>query len=557
MANSLIASLARYPLAQKITFLILFVTLLVQFGAMLYLRFSMPLTTPNAKSVLEKGIGEVTDVPATYYSPEVVEGIPPSARIPHSTPNYYQMERGTCWAFALIGFLEDNYRQNGIQKGFLKESEYLRLSEQVLGIRMVEHCEQHPDVCNTPGDDLLRNSTSGGEINWFWSFPGLYNEMLPYSVCPYSPGDDNEFVCDGLDEATQSNPIRFNVTKMNVAMTVNDAKKLFIEKGKRALAWTSLIHDSFEYFPCSSYSDLCNSEKYPIISCPASYDETDCVRITIPMHTPDGEFDRMNEMMMAGGHGMVVVGYNDEFVTKAGFKGGFILKNSWEDTIYGTYPGETSRNARGSHSIEYYMGEVSSEDEKYICPNPQDPLSWTTCGIGCYDHPQIQQELLNVTRTPNEFQCVDEMICSKDEVYRYFLSDFGPAARQPDGRYFDFCMTRVNTLDDSTVELCYNALPLQVIALYFTPIDSQLKVLIKNEDYCGHYFFPYELLEQQISYFGGFNCIYYDIDWEDSSYEKKANDKYDYTFVHKSTGEQIFSEIEFMASCPYINKRYY
>jgi len=579
----IIQKMKQYPLTQKIAVLILLFTLLIQFTMLLYVRISPPISKYNASSVFEYKVGPIIDQTATYAigkpfdplddSSEVnvstnklkeddnnnkeIE-IPVKARIPHGNPRYYQMERGTCWDFALIGTIQNNYRQYGIEKKFLEEDEYVLLSTQVLGIRMVEHCNKHPDVCNTPGDSILMNSTSGGEINWYYSFEKLYDEMLPDSVCPYEPTDEGEFICDKMEEATQSNPIHFNITKMNIAYTVNDTKKMFIEKGKRALAWTSLIHDDFEYFPCKQYSEICNSERYEIVDCPPDYTEKECARITVPMYSPDGEFDRFNEMQMAGGHGMVVAGYNDEFVTKEGYKGGFILKNSWNNSIYGSYPGESSRNARGSHSIEYWMGEISAEDEKYVCPNAQNPLNWIACGKLCAKDGEYAKELIEVTRSPYEFQCIDENICEKDSVYRYFLKSMKPSIRQPNGRYFDFCMERLNTLDDSVNEYCYNALPLQVIALYYSPIDSQLQFLKDDEDFCGYYFFPYEIVQKQIEYFGGFNTIYFDIDWKDSSFAKGGDRKdYDYQYIDKSTGKQDFSKVSFMSSTPYINKRYF
>ncbi|GAB1222766.1 hypothetical protein ENUP19_0121G0123 [Entamoeba nuttalli] len=557
MGNMFLSKLSAFPITQKIAVILIFLGLIIQFGIMLYFRFAPFIKENEIVSTFEKSVGNVTDIASTYLNDEMKITIPSKARIPHGNPRYYQMERGTCWDFALIGFLEDSYRQNGIAKGFLEENEYVRFSTQVLGIRMVEHCKEHPDVCNTPGDSLLLNSTSGGEINWFYSFPGLYNQILPDSVCPYTPTDVDEFVCDKIEEATKTNPIKFNVTKMNIATTVEDVKKLFIQKGKKALAWTSLIHDDFEYFPCTEYADLCNSGLYEIIKCPIKYGNDNCVKITLPMYTPDAEFDRHEEMQMAGGHGMVMVGYNDEFVTKAGFKGGFILKNSWNDTIYGNYPGATGRNARGSHSIEYFMGEISYEEELLICPNAQDPLNWDTCYGNCYENNTENEFWMSISNRPYEFKCVNEKICSTDPVYRYFMKSLLPSQKQPNGRYFDICMIRVNSLDNSHIDLCYNALPTQVIALYYTPTDSQLqKLKPPHNDYCGYYFFPYDIVEQQQSYFGGFNCIYYDIDWDDSSYLKNMVDGFDYQYVNKSTGKQNFDEVHFVASAPFINQRY-
>lgn len=79
-----------------------------------------------------------------------------------------------------------------------------------------------------------------------------------------------------------------------------------------------------------------------------------------------GEFISHSNMAPEGGHVMTLVGYNDAYQTLQGYVGGFILKNSWYD---GTKPLLGPRIARGSHSIQYWMEEISAWDERKICPN--------------------------------------------------------------------------------------------------------------------------------------------------------------------------------------------
>ena len=50
--------------------------------------------------------------------------LPISHLTPYQLPRYSQYNRGTCWALATIGILEQSYRENGIRKGYLKENEY-------------------------------------------------------------------------------------------------------------------------------------------------------------------------------------------------------------------------------------------------------------------------------------------------------------------------------------------------------------------------------------------------------------------------------------------------
>lgn len=68
--------------------------------------------------------------------PAVIERLPmallPSKfAVDYVTPRQNQAHRGTCWDFATVGFLEQSYRQNGVQNGWLADDEYVAFSEQV------------------------------------------------------------------------------------------------------------------------------------------------------------------------------------------------------------------------------------------------------------------------------------------------------------------------------------------------------------------------------------------------------------------------------------------
>ncbi|POM68650.1 HECT E3 ubiquitin ligase, partial [Phytophthora palmivora] len=71
------------------------------------------------------------------------------------------------------------------------------------------------------------------------------------------------------------------------------------------------------------------------------------------------------------------LGYNDLYRTKQGYTGGFILKNSWFD---GIHPALGPMHARGSHSIKYWLQEITEWEEASMCPNSYDPENWYQCG---------------------------------------------------------------------------------------------------------------------------------------------------------------------------------
>ena len=63
--------------------------------------------------------------------------------------------------------------------------------------------------------------------------------------------------------------------------------------------------------------------------------------------------------------------------SQQGFVGGYIVKNSWWD---GLPPGPGWKQARGSHSVAFFMQQVSPADEAAVCPNAHSPQSWYPCG---------------------------------------------------------------------------------------------------------------------------------------------------------------------------------
>ena len=497
---------------------------------------------------------------------------------PYPTPRYYQEDRGTCWDFATIGFLEQSYRANGIKKGYLKENEYVRLNEQAFGISMIRACKNHPDVCDVIGDFVYQNSTSGGEIYWLWNLRELYDKLLPASVCPYTD-PAHELECPGIDAALAKNPIKFDVKKMDIAYSLSDTKKLMLEKTS-PLTWTSAIHDPVYFVPCTDAywktREECSTAKR--VRCPTDryYNSEWCGELISTMFNVEGEFFMAGRTVSAGGHGMNVVGYNDEFTTKNGHTGGFIIKNSWHDALYGK---DTSgRGARGSHSIAYWMQEISAWDEKAICPLPLNPDNWISCAElaagphstggkssgrnaanGEYNIAEtclskaFMDHLVNVSLQPAEFICKDEAICSKDTRYRYF---FLSLERNAERDLASACMLQYDTVTKAQKTICTPFHIPSHIAYFFEPVPDQLERLKNSEDLCGYWFWPYDMLYRQQGMLQNYFSIFFDIEWADSSYaaNKAKYPGYDYSWIEKSTFKM--DDKSFATPNPRANNRY-
>ena len=378
----------------------------------------------------------------------------------------------------------------------------------------------------------------------------------------------SEHKCDGYEEALKTNPIRFKISNMLTGYDTVQTKKIMTEK-QSSVGWSSLMNNVYYYYPCSDpeWADKTACSEENRVRCPddKNYNSQYCARYVAAMYNQDGEFFAEGEVITEGGHAMVAVGFNDNYVTRKGYKGGFIIKNSWHDLTYGSDP--SGRGARGSHSIKYWMQEISGWAERKLCPNVNNPNNWLSCvlqdaGITssgktprrmqfhgetiddlpesydisktCLDQKyldKITQEQYQAT----EFQCLDESFCSKDAKYRYFLVR---NLRSVDGNTVQVSMLQYNTEDGSQKLISTPYMEDSAVAYIFAPIKAQQDLLQNDEELCGYYFWPYELNDKIISLYGGFFSTYFEIEWDDSSYLKNASKypQYNYDLVKSSTG---------------------
>jgi len=229
--------------------------------------------------------------------------------------------------------------------------------------------------------------------------------------------------------------------------------------------------------------------------------------------------------------------------------------------------------------MAYWMQEISAWDEKAICPGPLNPENWLSCveqeagphmgrkknnlspvKLGeeydisktCLDK-DFMDNLLSVSLQPTEFECLDDTVCDKDKKYRYFLINLEHSVEQDLAKV---CMLRYDTTNKEQDVYCTPFhIPAQ-IAYWFRPIESQLKVLKDDEDLCGFWFWPYEMLNKQVGMYNNFYSTYFDIEWDDQSYAANAasHPDLDYSFIKKSTFTQ--KNMTFETPSPFPQKRY-
>lgn len=264
----------------------------------------------------------------------------------------------------------------------------------------------------------------------------------------------------------------------------------------------------------------------------------------------EGEFFSHRGMSIEGGHAMLLVGYNDAFLTREGFTGGLIVKNSWADGPY-----------QGSHSLAYWMQEVSDWEERSVCPNSYNPFNWYQCGNegvssngdssddyneGVEDCLSEETKLYaNVNIQPLHLKCKDPELCRTDGDFTYFVrntTDWGD-------RMTVVCLWEYSAELYVAREICLPPMLEEYIAFTLAPVDEEVNE--NDTDRCGFYFIPYVALRHWIAQFQGFFVNSFDIQWDSQSYaaNKAVHPELDYSLLEASTKKQNHSE--FLGPFPY------
>ncbi|EQC31798.1 hypothetical protein SDRG_10587 [Saprolegnia diclina VS20] len=498
---------------------------------------------------------------AAYRSHAVA---PSKYAVRHVTPRKDQSQRGTCWDFATIGVLEQSYRAHGLAHGWLEEDEYVSFSEQAYGIAVMELCAGPPSspqqvACRVAGDSMWKNSTEGGEVGELYYLQhGLANAVFPYAICPYIKTGGNDSTCPGLtSDRRHDNPLKFKVRSMDTWYDDMTIKARLFEQ-KKAMALSTPVTYVTHYYPCIgefASDPHCTLDHCTL--CPSEMSATSCC---VPLkggrnRNMEGEFFSHRGMTIEGGHAMLLVGYNDAFMTRDGFTGGFVVKNSWLD-------GPT----QGSHSLNYWMQEHSDWEERVVCPNSYNPFNWYQCGNdaepvvaprnmssvttappteAAFNRTKafngginacLSKETLvyaEINYQPLHLVCLDERQCSKAANVTYFVkntTDWGD-------RMTIMCVWEYSPALEARA-FCLKPMLEVDIAKTLTPVPSEVRS--NDPDRCGFYFMPYEAIRRYIAQFQGFYVNAFDIEWHPQSYlrHKAKYPHLNYDLLTQSTAFQ-------------------
>ncbi|EQC25370.1 hypothetical protein SDRG_16779 [Saprolegnia diclina VS20] len=477
--------------------------------------------------------------------------LPLKFAVAHVTPRKTQDTRSTCWAFATIAILEHSYRQQGIANGWLTPHEYLSLSEQAYGASVLRLCTSRKDKpqCYKTAVD---NTTEGGYIEEL-SLLRTNPSVFPDALCPYMPAPGSNTTCPSLHNATITvrNPLAFALHRMTEYFGHTDMKMAL----HSALAPSSLAAIT-HYLPCIGHrtsDSRCDVRSNECVLCPPGYPTVCCLTIEGKSDTNmDGEFTSHYGMEAEGGHAMLLVGYNDEYTTKDGYTGGYILKNSWWDGVARPL-GPPS--AHGSHSIRYFLQEISEFEERFNCPNSANPANWYQCqGRVGVIHADADA---GVIRAPINASLVAFDECLSEDTRRDAASSFSPlhlsctndALCKANATYFvrnstavgdgfqTFCFFEY-VRDGNSSDVCLPAMLPTDLAHAFAPIEAE--AYVNNPDVCGFYFYPYAKQRAGAALGWEVSADDLDVTWAPQSYAANAHKfpTLDYTLVRQSTKVQ-------------------
>lgn len=488
--------------------------------------------------------------------------LPASYGVPYYaiTPVKDQGSRGTCWAFATIGLLESQYRKNGYEKGFLDEDEYVSFSEQAYALGVVDYCtgegKDSPYCFGGPPE----NETSDGEIEWLWYLRDTaIAQVLPTAICPYQSTDSGQYNCPGRDDALNDNPLSFTVKSIKTVYTIQAIKSLLYEK-QIPIGWSHAVFERTYTVACNDpNSYLSGTSQCQNCAHPCSYGC--CAELIIPGYTQEGVFQLDHQPYAAGGHAMLLVGWNDELRVDQGVfgeldehtTGGFILKNSW--------------NSAMGHTVGYWMQEHSQLEEDLICPLVKSSRKWLTANATCMlanpdpiaCAPGAEKHAGNVTlEGATVLKCSDKALTylgaqlgwSGCQSGHYYVLASVPYVKdykyQPSGAWVEypsysngvlyFYFVGWNPATNETYLVTTNATTWYGIENLFTPVAT-----VANDPRCGFFFWPYQtLLEGNVAYPPGGHdtpsVSAIDVQWDDSSYLANKVSSKDYTLIEDSTG---------------------
>ncbi|KAL7716023.1 Papain family cysteine protease domain containing protein [Entamoeba marina] len=497
------------------------------------------------------------------------------------TPVKDQGRRSTCWAFATVGFLEASYNYYAKLQHKHSNTSYVSFTEQVIGIKMVDTCNNDPDnVYCTNGQ--RKHNASDGLPEWLYYFNDVNHKWaLPNNLCPYKSTEAEWDVCPDIDTQLNDNPVRFTVNNITTVYSIRDIKITLLETDL-PLTWSHGIFNKVYQTECSRLSDPSQNEDCASKRIPCGDDY--CYEIEVSAYDKSGVFDMTGKTYISGTHSMMIVGWNDDLRINRNAahrkineysRGGFIIKNSWGYT---------------GHSAGYWLSNHSTVQEDSLCPNFGVYQNWipveyecmkenfdlTTCANGYYRIVQLQRyndgtvlKCSNLAKNEDYASALGLNVCAlpenSEKELRFALQSernsqpIYTSARQVKLRYHDedtgqaqFYLIMWEEGSTEVSEIITGVTTYVELEKLFDPVVS-----VENTKYCGYYFLPYDVFK-----FGNGRFLNYgddtiafssfDITWDDSSFLDNKDSKHNYEGLENEVNNNKFTPLDFKG--PYIKE---
>jgi hypothetical protein len=439
-------------------------------------------------------------------------------------PPTNQQSRETGWGCSTIFLLQSQHHAQGVRRGCLRDREQVRLSVQAFVSAVGEFCRANRTAAVCPyGGFLNANATDDNEVEAFPRFvaamPNLTQSIVPETVCPYfaTPSSVTDFQCNGLSEALEANPIQFAIKSTTSVFDLRAAKQL-LYKVRRPLAITVPLGDLVYHTKCP--------------------DGSSCGATRVPFQTSDGVFvsrGDVTKLREGSRHAMNLIGWNDNWRYHSRFalpssvaelRGGLILHNS--------------RGSSG-HSVEFFTGARTLENEQTLCPNHASPLNWVPCARADLvaaggNWSRCSTDIQHVrgrgrTLHADVLRCTDSIRCQVGRLYVMGRrGDDANTIELESGMHLTefFDVVNLNSIDV--------VWPFWALGAIFEVADG---FVANDEKHCGYFMFPYDTLEEvkrrSWDFFENFKASDIEVEFTDGSYARAQTASGNFGHLRNST----------------------
>ncbi|KAL7721717.1 Papain family cysteine protease domain containing protein [Entamoeba marina] len=495
------------------------------------------------------------------------------------TPVKDQGSRGSCWAHSTIGFIESDYRSNGIRSGLLRNDEVVQFSEQAYMSLIVQYCSNHKDIPLCRFGGISKNQTNN------WSTEGFYylrnvskTFILPISVCPYQQQNGPlETQCNPqtttLETLVSENPLQMEIKDIVTLYTIDEAKQLMLRTLSPLTFGINTMYNTIA-IPCNKYNSEYNSSVCK--ECRHKCGNGCCTIVMQSMYSGNGIIDIQLGSIRRGGHSLLVVGWNDEYpIERNGYSRKPIYTAQWNEidtrrksttkknnkinnTEYDNKKNKNRWNKGGlilknsygpnGHTLGYFLQNHSLLNEDTICPLSIHPKRWYPLDVGCIVNGSSFMDCSNnkVRKISNDkvfngatiLKCralsIEEASalgfreCGEGLNYQYALSmewfnitfknGIAKVREMGDGVVVYLARWKSGDISHTIKEVKTNITSWNSISLLF-----EMDTVVTNSEHCGYFFEPYDTIEYLISEynhdtFESYGFSYFGIKWDKSSY---------------------------------------